>query len=174
MSRRIWLACIAALLAMNATSDTPPAPMKHAPCNQPEFRQFDFWVGEWIVADASGKVVGQNSVTSRELGCVVVEQWTSSQGGTGMSMNYFDPMSGQWTQKWVGLNVILDMKGGMKDGSMVMEGPLQQLGQNHVTLLRGIWTPLPDGRVRQHFIESSDDGKTWSEWFDGYYARKTK
>jgi hypothetical protein len=30
---------------------------------------------------------------------------------------------------------------------------------------------LPDGRVRQHFQESADDGKTWQEWFDGYYRR---
>src|SRR5262245_43236045 len=113
MSRRICAALVATLFALNATAETPPAPAKKMPCSQPQFRQFDFWVGEWEVKDPDGKVVGQNSVTSRELGCVVVEQWKSSQGATGMSMNYFDPLSGQWTQKWVGLNVILDMKGGM-------------------------------------------------------------
>jgi hypothetical protein len=35
-----------------------------------------------------------------------------------------------------------------------------------------VWTPLPDGRVRQHFKESSDGGKTWTDWFDGYYSKK--
>ena len=36
----------------------------------------------------------------------------------------------------------------------------------------GVRTPLPDGRVRQHFVESADEGKTWTEWFDGYYSRR--
>ena len=57
---------------------------------------------------------------------------------------------------------------------MVLEGPLQYVAQKRVTLLRGEWTKLPDGRVRQHFTESSDDGKTWTEWFDGYYSGSKK
>jgi hypothetical protein len=31
---------------------------------------------------------------------------------------------------------------------------------------------LPDGRVRQLFEESEDEGKTWALWFDGYYTRR--
>jgi hypothetical protein len=27
--------------------------------------------------------------------------------------------------------------------------------------------------VRQHFTESTDEGKTWNEWFDGYYKKVT-
>lgn len=91
-----------------------------------------------------------------------------------MSMNHYDPASGLWKQHWVGLGLILEMSGGMKDGSMVMEGPLQYVGSSQVTLLRGTWTALPDGRVRQHFVESKDNGKTWVEWFDGYYSREER
>ena len=58
-------ATAAVLLSLNAVSETPPAPAKKAPCNEARFRQFDFWVGEWEVKDASGKVVGHNSVTRR-------------------------------------------------------------------------------------------------------------
>ena len=35
-----------------------------------------------------------------------------------------------------------------------------------------MWTALPDGRVRQFFEISTDDGATWVTWFDGYYTRK--
>jgi hypothetical protein len=141
------------------------------PCDDGAFRQFDFWIGEWKVHDAEGKHAGDNAIASEHNGCVVVERWTSARGGTGMSMNHYDPRAGLWRQHWVGLGLILEMSGGMKDGSMILEGPLQYVGTDRVTLLRGVWTPLPGGRVRQHFLESSDEGKTWSDWFDGYYSR---
>jgi hypothetical protein len=141
------------------------------PCGDGAFRQFDFWIGEWEVHDVSGKRAGENTISLEHNGCVLVERWTSARGDTGMSMNHYDPRAGLWRQHWVGLGLILEMSGGMKDGSMILEGPLQYVGANRVTLLRGVWTPLPEGRVRQHFLESSDEGKTWTEWFDGYYSR---
>jgi hypothetical protein len=141
------------------------------PCAAPEFRQFDFWAGTWDVQDADGKFAGRNSITLEERGCVLVERWKSASGGTGLSINYYDPRAKAWTQNWVGLGLILTMTGGFRDGSMAMQGPLQYLADRRVTLLRGTWTQLKDGRVRQHFEESADDGKTWTEWFDGYYSR---
>ncbi len=143
-----------------------------APCVSADFRQFDFWVGEWNVVDQDGRTAGRNSVTLEQNGCVLIERWTSARGGTGMSMNHFDPLSKSWKQHWVGLGLILEMSGGLKGDSMVLEGTLQYLADSKVTLLRGTWTLLPDGRVRQHFVESMDEGKTWTEWFDGYYSRQ--
>jgi hypothetical protein len=148
-----------------------PAPAS-APCVAAEFRQFDFWVGSWEVTDRSGKPAGRNQITREQLDCVLVERWTSPNGGTGMSMNYYDPQSRRWTQHWVGLGLILTMTGGLRGNEMVLEGPLQYVRDGRVTILRGTWTSLPDGRVRQHFVESSDGGKTWSEWFDGYYRKE--
>jgi hypothetical protein len=144
------------------------------PCAAGAFRQFDFWVGEWDVHDKSGKQAGRNTITSEQDGCVLIERWKSARGGTGMSMNHYDPEAGVWRQHWVGLGIILEMSGGLQAGAMVLEGPLQYLTDKRVTLLRGVWTALPDGRVRQHFTESSDGGKTWTEWFDGYYTRAAK
>jgi hypothetical protein len=141
------------------------------PCAAPEFRQFDFWAGQWEVKDADGKFAGHNSITIEERGCAIVERWKSASGGTGQSINYYDPRANTWTQNWVGLGIILTMTGGMRDGSMVLQGPLQYLADRRVTLLRGTWTQLKDGRVRQHFEESADDARTWTEWFDGYYSR---
>jgi hypothetical protein len=65
------------------------------------------------------------------------------------------------------------MSGAWRNGSMVLEGPMFYVDDKRTTLLRGTWTPLPDGRVRQHFVESTDNGKTWNEWFDGYYKKVT-
>lgn len=152
--------------------DTGAQAAASAPCAADSFRQFDFWVGEWNVVDGGGRPAGRNSITLEQNGCVLIERWTSVKGGTGMSMNHFDPLSKTWRQHWVGLGLILEMSGGLKGDSMVLEGKLQYLADSKITLLRGTWTPLPDGRVRQHFVESTDEGKTWSEWFDGYYSRQ--
>ncbi len=141
-------------------------------CDDQAFRQFDFWIGEWDVTNAAGKLAGRNTITSAEQGCVLIEQWRAASGGTGMSMNHYDPVSRRWKQHWVGLGLILEMSGGVEGRSMVLEGPLHYVAQKRTTRLRGVWTPLADGRVRQQFLESTDDGRTWTEWFDGYYRRR--
>lgn len=169
MSRSRWMLVSTLLLCAAAHPQTPVKPMKA--CEGPLFRQFDFWIGEWEVRDPTGKLAGHNTITSEQGGCVIMENWHSAAGGGGMSMNYYEPRSGRWKQNWVSPNVILEMSGGMQGDSLIMEGPLQYIGKGETTLLRGIWTPLPDSRVRQQFVESKDGGKTWADWFDGYYRR---
>ena len=154
-----------------AESAARPPP---SPCAKGTFRQFDFWVGEWEVRDAGGNIAGENRISKEENGCAIVEHWKSAKGGTGQSLNYFDPAANRWKQEWIGLGIVLHMEGGVRNGAMIMEGPLQYISQNRVTRLRGIWMPLADGRVRQQFEESTDDGKTWLPWFDGYYTRRSQ
>jgi hypothetical protein len=167
MLRAALPAIALASLAAGEALAAPPSPCPDGP-----FRQFDFWAGEWDVKDAEGKVAGVNRITSEENGCVLVERWSSAAGGHGQSYNYYDPAAGKWKQLWVGLGILLHMEGEFQDGSMRLEGPLQYLAQKRVTTLRGTWTALPDGRVRQLFEESEDQGKTWTTWFDGYYTKR--
>lgn len=166
--RAIRFVALAALAACAVQAGEEAA---SKPCDQMHFHEFDFWVGEWEVRDETGQLAGHNTITSEQAGCVIVERWRSVAGNDGMSMNYYEPRSGRWKQNWISPDLILEMSGGRQGNDLVLEGPLQYLGKNRTTVLRGIWTPLPDGRVRQHFIESQDGGKTWQEWFDGYYSR---
>jgi hypothetical protein len=140
-------------------------------CDAERHKQFDFWVGKWTVRTPDGKPAGVNTITLEERGCVVVERWRSANGGTGQSFNYYDPVVGKWKQRWVGLGLILEMEGAFRNGAMVLEGPLHYVQQKRTTILRGTWTPSPEGGVRQHFEESADKGKTWTTWFDGRYSR---
>ena len=138
-----------------------------------EFGEFDFWVGSWDVSVASGEVAGQNQITKEQDGCVLVERWTGSKGGTGISLNYYDPDSDQWVQNYVGSGgLLIDIRGGPVDGSIVLDGKIQYLGADRRNAFRGIWTLLADGRVRQYFEESPDGGKTWNPWFEGFYVRR--
>jgi hypothetical protein len=163
-----------ALLGATAFVSAAAAESKPMTCSDPRHREFDFWAGHWRVHGANEALAGENSITVEQDGCVLVERWRGAGGGTGQSLNYYDPVVQKWKQRWIGLGLILEMEGGFENGSMVLEGPLHYVQQKRTTLLRGTWSRLPDGRVRQHFIESADDGKTWKEWFDGYYSATGK
>lgn len=153
-----------------AANTSAPAEAPPRVCDGEKHRQFDFWVGKWTVRTPDGKAAGVNTITLEEGGCVLVESWNSANGGTGQSFNYFDPVVGKWKQRWVGLGLILEMEGGFSNGAMVLEGPLHYVQQKRTTILRGTWTPSPDGSLRQLFEESADNGKTWTIWFDGRYS----
>ncbi len=144
------------------------------PCaHQQGFQDFDFWVGEWDVHLANGALAGSNVIKAVERGCALTEHWTSANGGTGMSINYFDKASGEWVQVWNaegGSQIVI--RGGMTDDGMAMEGYIHYVGNGTTAPFRALWTPLPDGRVRQYFEQSNDDGDTWVPWFEGIYTRQ--
>lgn len=145
------------------------------PCTGSENRQFDFWVGNWEVTDSAGKTIyGTNRVSLEEGGCLVHENWAGSRGGTGQSLNFFDPLKQQWEQVWVGSDgLVLQIAGHLKGSSMVLEGEGMGPG-GKVVKQRAAWTPQPDGRVRQYWEQSADGGATWTVAFDGWYRpRKT-
>lgn len=164
------------MLAGDASFDRLIAEMsvKAYPCEHDEaFRAFDFWLGEWVVHDPTGILAGTNSIERAERGCVLLENWTSVSGVTGMSINYLDKSTGEWVQIWNSEGGSqIDIRGGMTDNGMLLVGQLHDVASNTTLPFRGLWTPLEDGRVRQYFEQSTDGGKTWSPWFEGFYSRQ--
>jgi len=52
------------------------------PCQTPQHRSFDFWVGNWTVYHAEADtVVGYNEVKPILNSCVIEENWTSAKAG---------------------------------------------------------------------------------------------
>jgi tetratricopeptide (TPR) repeat protein len=143
------------------------------PCEfEPRYQQFDFWVGDWDVYNPAGRLVGTNTIQKIAGGCALLENWESVTGGTGKSLNFFDASKGKWVQNWADSSgEVIRKEGEFADGAMRMEGRLIH-HDGSVSAYRATWTPLPDGRVRQFLEESTDGGKTWNIWFDGYYKRK--
>ncbi|MEH6635467.1 MAG: hypothetical protein V7700_08100 [Halioglobus sp.] len=135
-------------------------------------RQFDFWIGGWVVSDAQGTVQGANSIQLIQNGCALQEQWRGIKGSSGESINYYHPGENKWHQLWVdGGTSILDISGGLEKGSMVLRGSIYYLASGNSKSFRGTWTPLPDDRVRQ-FFEEQDEAGLWQTWFEGFYKRK--
>ena len=143
------------------------------PCaHQEGFRDFDFWIGEWDVHLANGTQAGSNDIKSIERGCALTEHWTGASGGTGMSINYLDKSSGKWVQVWNAANgAQINIRGGLTDDGMLLEGYIHYVSNGTTAPFRGLWTLLPDGRVRQNFEQSNDNGKTWVPWFEAFYTR---
>ena len=150
-------------VAQNA--DTPP------PCNEEEFRQFDFWLGTWEVTTPDGTVAGTNQITNEENGCLILETWNSATGGTGQSYNYYNPVSEKWRQVWVSSGFIIDYEGGLTaSGSMKLAGTITYTASKLETDFTGEWTPNEDGTVTQHFEQYDAEQNEWRAWFTGIYT----
>jgi hypothetical protein len=143
------------------------------PCaHQQGFQDFDFWIGEWDVHLANGTQAGSNIIKSIERGCALTEHWTGASGGTGMSINYLDKSSGKWVQVRNAANgAQINIRGGLTEDGMLLEGYNHYVSNGTTAPFRGLWTLLPDGRVRQYFEQLNDDGKTWVSWFEAFYTR---
>jgi len=153
----------------SSQSGTPPAAK---PCGaKPEYRQFDFWIGEWDV-EAGGKPAGTNSVRLILGDCVIFENWKGAGGMTGKSFNIYNAAIGKWQQTWVDSSGnALEFYGEFKDGAMRLVG--EKPGPNGVKIINKLtFFPLEGGRVRQLWESSEDQGRTWSAVFDGLYIRK--
>ena len=143
------------------------------PCeHQEKFREFDFWIGEWDVHIANGTFAGKNEIVRAERGCVLIENWSGASGGTGMSINYLDKATNEWVQIWNAAGgTQITIRGGMTEEGMLLVGEIHYVGNGTTAPFRGLWTPMPDGRVRQFFEQSNDGGETWVPWFEGFYTR---
>ena len=171
-SRALVLGLVAACLAgVGVHAEGAATAASPAPCAAPEHRQFDFWLGNWKVADRDGKPEGTNDVTLEFGGCVLVEHWKGARGMTGSSFNAYDATRKVWHQTWVDdRGTLLLLEGGIAGGKMVLEGPGRG-AKGEAVLNRISWERLPDGRVLQLWTVSSDGGATWATSFEGYYGK---
>lgn len=152
--------------AQTATPPVPPTP--------PVNHEFDFWLGEWdVFKNGTDTKIGDSRIESVADGHALLEHWQATTSThNGKSLNSYDPHTKEWRQYWISSNGRTSLyKGGLVDGSMVMVAE-NFTAQGSRYLMRGTWTPNPDGTVRQHFEVSSDDGANWQTVFDGLYRRK--
>ena len=119
--------------------------------------------------EVGDELAGRNQIVSLHGGCLLMENWTSVNGATGSSMNFYDPNLQQWRQIWVSGGTVIDIAGGLEDTSMRLTGTITYLAEGTSLPFRGIWTPLVDGRVRQ-FFEEQREGR-WQVWFEGFYRK---
>lgn len=146
------------------------------PCDRPECRQFDFWIGEWEVFNPAGQKVGESSIQLILNDCVIFENYSTRPFGPyeGKSFNIYDNRVKKWRQTWVDITGNqLELVGEFKDGVMDLRGETPAPGGSSGTVLNVVtWKKLPDGTVNQVWNQSTDGGKTWAKAFDGIYKPK--
>ena len=166
-----WLK--SALFGVIALGATAPALGQAAPpaCAGADHRAFDFWIGEWNVHGADGKLAGTNSIRRAMGACVLHERYDTGRGYSGESFNIYDAPRKVWHQTWVDSGgLLLLLEGGLREGRMVLEG--RTMGTDgKITRHRITWTPNADGSVRQ-FWESTGAAGEWTVAFDGKYTRR--
>lgn len=141
--------------------------------HRPEYRQFDFWLGEWEV-HANGKLAGHNRIESALDGCALTERWEGAGGGRGFSLNNYWKADGRWHQTWVDAQGgRLDLAGAWNEATSTMTMSGTAVDQQGAPVLNEIaWERRGDGTVRQVWRSSADGGATWRSVFDGVYRRK--
>jgi hypothetical protein len=144
-----------------------------AVCEAAEYRQFDFWLGDWDVFDYGDttQVIAHAKVKRIVEGCAIHELYVQNDGLVGDSILSFDAVRQAWQQTWVtnrgGLMVIV---GRFKDGVVTLEGETHQ--RDGTTVLQRITWQIESDGVRESALMSKDGGKTWAPAFDVVFRRR--
>ena len=159
-----------AILALAASAAAQqPTPLG---CSAAANRQFDFWVGEWVVTDQSTSNPAGHSVIDKQYdGCVIRENWTSP-GFSGGSLNAYRAADGKWHQMWMdSAGAVRHFVGGLDPGGRMVLTAEQPRAAGATRLIRMTFTANADGSVRQYSDYSDDGGVSWQLRYDFLYRR---
>jgi hypothetical protein len=170
MNRLSLLTCTVFALAGGPVATSQEAGQPPKPCAAPEYRQFDFWLGDWDVESvATPGQKSRNRITLVNAGCTLREEYTTPGGYEGTSLSFYDATRKAWHQTWIdNQGGALYLDGRLEGSAMVLATTEGGRIVNRIT-----WSPLPDGRVQQHWEATKDGGKTWATVFNGYYAKRS-
>lgn len=153
-------------------TQTPPAA-----CQEPEYRQMDFWTGDWALSWDNGDGTtgtGTNIVTRDSHGdCVITENF---DGGTsialrGLSVSTYSKPHKKWRQSWV------DNQGGyfalyggpQEDGTFILE--MERLGDKG-PFSRMVFEDIEEDSLVWRWQGKSSAADEWRDQWVINYVRK--
>src|SRR5580698_3037605 len=143
------------------------------PCGSQDYRQLDFWVGEWRVFEASdNSPVGSSKIEIVMEQCGIKESFDAPQAGAadyiGTSYSSYDRKDGTWHQMYIDNSGSVGLYTGGPDGNdMTFTCPAKAGATQKM-----IYRRQADGSVRQIGTLSTDGGKTWQAGYDYVYRKK--
>jgi hypothetical protein len=165
----IGIACIthAAATAAAATFISPH-------CTAAEYRQLDFWIGDWDTFESNapgGPSVARARVEPIAQGCAIHELYEQGDGLIGDSILSYDPVRKHWQQTWVtNRGSIMVIVGNFKNGALVLEGEVHL--KDGTSVMQRITWQSQDKGVRESAVLSKDGGKTWEPAFDVLFLKR--
>jgi len=172
---KIWhLTKIALLTTVASATAAEPAPPA---CGDAAFHAFDFWIGDWTVANAeSSEASGENRIETIHDGCALRELWSGADGVKGESLTYYDPIDGKWRQRWVSSGYggyALNLEGtAEEEGRMTLEGAAHFYARAQSVDMRITWRRAGMNALAQVFETRDPQSGEWKTWYHGEYARK--
>lgn len=163
LASAVLLATVVSAAGIGANGESKPATR----CGSTQFRQFDFFAGDWDTYDAASPstVVARNKVTIVLDGCVIKEDYRQNDGMHGESFSIYDASRDMWHQTWVtNRGQLLQLDGHLAGDRMILTGA-ETAPDGTSSLLRGTWRPDAEA-VRETAERSTDGGKTWKPVFD--------
>jgi hypothetical protein len=172
----LWSICpafgVSGLVAQTPAPAVPTPPPNPCPTT-PDFRQLDFWLGDWDVT-SQGRKVGTSKIERIIGDCVILENYNELTGYSGKSFNFFDTLLGKWRETWVdSTGGVSEFTGEFKNGTMQLSGETHRADGGKI-LRKMLLSPAGVDRVRQFSEKSTDNGKTWTTAYDFIYVRKPK
>jgi hypothetical protein len=168
-----------ALALAAAAPATPPPPPPPPACSTAEYRQLDFWVGDWdaefaLPGGQTGRAV--NRITRDEYGdCVIAEHFEQADiGYVGASHSMYDPARKKWVQTWVDNGgAYITLIGGPVEGrehsfelvTVDPKGPKQVHS-------RMIWQEVKPDSFTWRWQGQTADGSWADSWVIRYTRRK--
>ena len=148
-----------------------------SPCARDKaYSRLDFWLGDWLVVDSSGAVVGSASLDKILGGCAIQYRWRDPDGSETLELFYYVLAAKQWRQ------LLLSDSGRTMERTLVEEseksnrvrfqGKAQRLNGSPY-FDRSTITPLGPDEIHQ-VIERSLDGSDWRVAFDAHYKRRSR
>ncbi|NNC36094.1 MAG: hypothetical protein HKO02_01450 [Hyphomonadaceae bacterium] len=167
---------------MDQNTDKPDAKPVEATavqtsCQGEEFRQLDFWVGEWSLEWdlPDGKTgSGTNIITKTPFGdCVITENFDGAptQNFKGMSVSTYHQPAGMWRQTWVDdQGGYFALYGGVQDdGTFKLD--MTRLGDKG-PFRRMIWKDITADSLTWHWQGHGADEAEWKDLWVIRYTRK--
>ena len=167
----------ALMLAVLAIADPFNASASPAPagCSAAEYRQMDFWLGDWDAYDAgdAATAIARTHVDLIAAGCAVHELYEQTDGLIGDSILSFDAARQRWQQTWVtNRGSLMLITGRFRNGAVTLEGETHT-GDGKTVLQRITWK-AEGSVVRETAVMSRDGGKSWAPAFDVLFRKHSK
>lgn len=172
VSTMVLVACAQTLSAQNGAS---------GPCDGPRHRQFDFWIGSWVIEQTIFDGGGTDETFAAETevrraldGCAIVEEWrgrvrfpwegmAAPDSLYGLSVRSFDETVGRWSIHW------MDSRrpqfsgpfiGEFREGTGIFTRRRDLPDGSHL-LTRIVFDEIEQNSVRWRLSVSNDDGRNW-------------
>ncbi len=153
------------------------AQTKTAPCSAQEFRQFDFWVGDWDLTwpgqNGQPEQHGHNRVNRELSDCVIHENFSDQANPPfqGTSLSVFNPRLGKWQQTWAdNQGAYMEFAGEFKEGQMALSREVTLNGKQ--VLQRMVYKNIKPDSLDWSWERSEDGGATWKVVWPIHYQRR--